>query len=226
MGNHQEPNFGYLLGGILTFMLVGPIARQLFGSVDGLIMMGAFTAMMLISVWSLVANRLVFFSGLLLALTSIALAIINYYYPNQVLIFALMAILLVFILLSASLANTHLFGDSSISANRLMGGICIYLLIGLSWSIMYATLVLIDPLSFSGISITDGFLITDNGPIFWETTYFSFVTLTTLGYGDITPITSGAKALAYTEAVAGQLYIAVLVGALVGGYISEKRSNN
>ena len=219
MSKHREPNFGYLLGGILAFMLIGPIARQLFGSADGLIMMGAFSAMMFIGVWSLVETRLVFFSGLFLAISSVGLVIINNYYPSKELEFSLLAILLTFTVISASLATTHLFGDDRVSGNRLMGGICIYLLIGLSWSVMYSALMLIDPASFSGFSVTDNSL-------YWEMTYFSFVTLTTLGYGDITPVTSGAKALAYSEAVAGELYIAVLIGALVGGYMSKKQANN
>jgi voltage-gated potassium channel len=220
MSKRREPNFGYLLGGILAFMLIGPIARQLFGAADGLIMMGAFTAMMFIGVWSLVETRLVFISGLLLAVTSVGLAVINDYYPSKGLDFTLMAILLTFTVISASLATTHLFGDDRVSANRLMGGICIYLLIGLTWSVLYSALMLMDPTSFAGFSVTG------EESTYWEMTYFSFVTLTTLGYGDITPVTSGAKALAYSEAVAGELYIAVLIGALVGSYMSEKKSNN
>jgi hypothetical protein len=47
-------------------------------------------------------------------------------------------------------------------------------------------------------------------------TYFSFVTLTTLGYGDITPMTRAAKNLAALEAIFGQLYLAILIARLVG----------
>ena len=54
--------------------------------------------------------------------------------------------------------------------------------------------------------------------------YFSFVTLTTLGYGDILPLTFSARSLAYFEAIVGQFYLAVLVAGLVGAYLSEKQS--
>ena len=56
--------------------------------------------------------------------------------------------------------------------------------------------------------------------------YFSFVTITTLGYGDITPVTQTAKTLSFTEAIVGQFYIAVLVAGLVSAYISTKKDGS
>ena len=55
-----------------------------------------------------------------------------------------------------------------------------------------------------------------------QLTYFSFVTLTTLGYGDILPLTPIATSLAYLEAVIGQLYIAILIAGLVGTHLSQR----
>ncbi len=56
--------------------------------------------------------------------------------------------------------------------------------------------------------------------------YFSFVTITTLGYGDITPLTQTARSLSFAEAIVGQFYIAVLVAGLVSAYISSKRDSS
>ena len=56
-----------------------------------------------------------------------------------------------------------------------------------------------------------------------EWLYFSFVTMTTLGYGDILPISATARGLAYMQAVVGQFYIAMLVAGLVGAYISDRQ---
>ncbi len=69
----------------------------------------------------------------------------------------------------------------------------------------------------------------DTGEIYsdtqlWEFIYYSFVTITTLGYGDIYPLIPFARSLAYLEAVCGQLYIALLVASLVGGYMSSKQN--
>ncbi|MEE9226447.1 MAG: potassium channel family protein, partial [Acidobacteriota bacterium] len=52
--------------------------------------------------------------------------------------------------------------------------------------------------------------------------YYSFVTLSTLGYGDITPVTPPARAFSFLEAVTGQLYLAVLIAGLVGIHISHR----
>ena len=54
--------------------------------------------------------------------------------------------------------------------------------------------------------------------------YFSYVTLTTLGYGDIGPVSPAARALAITEAIVGQLYLVVLVAGLVGMHLSPRRN--
>ena len=55
--------------------------------------------------------------------------------------------------------------------------------------------------------------------------YFSFTTLTTLGYGDITPVSATARSLSFMQAVAGQFYVAVLVAGLVSAYISDRRDS-
>jgi voltage-gated potassium channel len=84
----------------------------------------------------------------------------------------------------------------------------------LAWSSIFAVVESLHPGSFSlpdieGISPSRGFL------------YFSFVTITTLGYGDITPVTSLARSLSILEAVIGQLYLVVQVAWLVGVHVSQ-----
>jgi len=56
--------------------------------------------------------------------------------------------------------------------------------------------------------------------------YYSFVTLTTLGYGDIVPLSATARSLVYMEAIFGQFYIAILVAGLVSIHISNQSRNN
>jgi hypothetical protein len=83
------------------------------------------------------------------------------------------------------------------------------------WAFIYTFLELVDPASFNiALNRSDGYL-----PVFQ---YYSFVTITTLGYGDITPITDVAKAFSVLEAVIGQLYLVVAVAWLVGMHVSTK----
>ena len=95
---------------------------------------------------------------------------------------------------------------------------CVYLLLGVIWAMVYTILDVISPGSFHGILRLD-----EPG---WDSAwlYFSFVTMTTLGYGDLLPISATARALAYMQAVVGQFYIAILVAGLVSAYISSRQN--
>jgi hypothetical protein len=92
-------------------------------------------------------------------------------------------------------------------------------MLGVIWALTYSLLEAVIPGSFTG-------LVDQAANAKWnpDWVYFSFVTLTTLGYGDILPVTFSARALAYFEAIVGQFYLAVLVAGLVGAYLSEKQS--
>ena len=94
--------------------------------------------------------------------------------------------------------------------DRIFGAICVYILIGLAWASVYETLDGVIPGSFRFPAET-GWGTPD--PARYR--YFSFVTLATLGYGDVTPVTALAGTLAALEAVSGQLYIGITVARLV-----------
>ena len=70
--------------------------------------------------------------------------------------------------------------------------------------------------SFTGLS--------DSAALGHQLFYFSFVTLTTLGYGDMTPAVPTTQALAYLEAIAGQMYIAILVAGLIGALVARRQT--
>jgi hypothetical protein len=90
-----------------------------------------------------------------------------------------------------------------------------FLLIGTIWALFYHTIVFLDPSAISGISeSTATNLIPD---LF----YFSFVTLTTLGYGDIVPVTPFAKSVALVESVVGTLFVAIVIAIIVGKYAAR-----
>jgi hypothetical protein len=96
------------------------------------------------------------------------------------------------------------------------GALVVYLMIGLSWGFIYGLVECLHPGSFANVS---PILTFGHRPF----VYFSFVTLTTLGFGDITPITAVARSLAILEAIIGQLYLIVNVSWLVGLYVAQTR---
>lgn len=108
--------------------------------------------------------------------------------------------------------------DKHITANTLLGAICGYLLLGLTWSYVYMAMVSLNPNAFSDHVVTQ--TVRQQAEHF---TYYSFVTLTTLGYGDITPVSSLARTFSWLEAVTGQVYLAVWISQLVGLQVAQKR---
>jgi hypothetical protein len=111
----------------------------------------------------------------------------------------------VFLLLVVVLGQT--FRQGPVTAHRIQGGIAAYLLLGVMWASAYALVDSLVPGAFSGALGTAG------GHRGWM--YFSFVTLTTVGYGDILPVHPAARSLAMLEAVTGPLYVAILLARLV-----------
>ena len=98
-----------------------------------------------------------------------------------------------------------------------------YLLLGMSFSILIALVCVIDPdaVSFKhlveqmnpGVSYVSNYI------------YFGFVTLSTLGYGDIVPLTPAARSLSIFTSMTGQMYVAIIIAALVSKYLGQKSSN-
>ena len=104
--------------------------------------------------------------------------------------------------------------DDDVDADTIRGAICAYLFVGICWAGAYAFVEHLHPGSLSLPAAGPGVAPGDPRPE--KLLYFSFVTLATLGYGDILPATPVTRALAWMEAVFGQFYIAVLVARLVG----------
>lgn len=136
-----------------------------------------------------------------------------------VLVFAATALFMLRIL--ASIAR-HVLTATEVTGDILAGAVCVYLLLGLIWAISYAFLLALDPDAFA---MADHLLDPGRGPTFSVLTYFSFVTLTTLGYGDMSPITPIARNLAWLEAVVGQLFVAITIARLVSLNIAHRAAS-
>jgi len=115
---------------------------------------------------------------------------------------------------------TQIIRFKTITINTIIATLCLYLVIGLFWGALYALLYEFDSGSYSGALL-------DNieGNKFNLFIYFSIVTLTTLGYGDITPQTLEASSLCQLEAIVGQFFTAVVIAWLVGRYASSKANS-
>ncbi|MCP4184413.1 MAG: two pore domain potassium channel family protein [Hyphomicrobiales bacterium] len=124
-----------------------------------------------------------------------------------------------FVLVIIVVMLKDIFSSNEVDLLLIVGSIVLYLLIGLLWGFIYLAIEQSGSGSFTANSMqTIGF---------YEQTrtflYYSITTLTTLGYGDIVPVSPPARAMAAMEAVAGQLYLTILVARLVGMHIAQKR---
>lgn len=121
----------------------------------------------------------------------------------------------VFILLGVHVVFRHIMRSESVSLDTILGAICVFLMIAAAFAEAYRVLDVMDP---NAIQYLDDSLSGDlpAGYTHDRYTYFSVVTITTLGYGDVVPISSLARMLVQIEAILGQLYVALVLAWLVG----------
>ncbi|QYO68381.1 potassium channel family protein [Leptolyngbya sp. 7M] len=159
------------------------------------------------SQWALKVHIGLVFLALLLRILSDSLA----HLPNdrRVLATASMVIFLAFLVLSVYLILRELAIVEQVTADIIKGGICIYLLLGFLWAALYEIVYSFDASSFTAAStpLTRA-----------DLAHFSFTTLTTVGYGDISPASRVARVLANLEGMVGVIYPAVFIARLVSLY--------
>lgn len=118
-----------------------------------------------------------------------------------------------------SIARQILF-TGHVNSNKVIGSVALFLLLGLMWAIAYLILIEFSPQAFTGMEAISW------GQNFSNAAYFSFVTLTTLGYGDISPLTPLAQVIVYLEAITGVFYMAIVVSSLVSSNIDHQVNKN
>lgn len=214
----HKTNFSYLLVALVFLLVAIPIADDL-GQISVPIARAAvFCVLLIVGIWSLKGGGRFFSIGMFFVVTGIALNVIAVTSHTPFFQYSSILAIIGFLLVTISYTLRQIVFGTEVNANRLVGAVCVYLLLGVIWGLTYSIVELAMPGSFDGVTTAQG-----NG---WNSSwlYFSFVTLTTLGYGDILPISATARALAYMQAVVGQFYVAVLVAGLVSGYISNRQN--
>jgi len=158
----------------------------------------------------------------LLSLPVFAGTWLAYFLENVYLTLVTWSFAIVFLALIGSIVLSDVLKSEKVTTDTIHASICVYLLIGVTWALLYSVMEGIRPGSFL-IEHSQVISVSEYMPHFL---YYSFVTLTTLGYGDITPLTPLAKTVSYMEAVTGQIYIAVLIARLVGLHIAHSMSKD
>jgi hypothetical protein len=159
--------------------------------------------------------------GLALALPTLVLNFLRSFLAGSLADVAAGALFIVFFVYVVAILLTHVARAKRADAETLYGAAAVYLLLGLLWALGFEIGETLRPgsltLGLGGEAI--------GGPGNFRTLiYYSFVTITTLGYGDVTPTSELARLLALLEAVLGQLFLVVVVARLVGLYTAEQFS--
>jgi len=206
----RENNFIYLTAALLVMLLALPALDAFEHGVAMWITRGLMLATLLLTWLSLDFGRWWGRFVLLVLFLLVSTTLLQELSPRfSASSLHLVLIMLFFVSVAYSAGHRVLLREKT-DRNRIIGSIAVYLLLGLLWAMLYLLLLEYVPGALNGIEQQRW----ENN--FFEVTYFSFVTLTTLGYGDITPVHSASSALAYLEGITGTFYMAVVVASLVG----------
>lgn len=213
--------FGVLLG-LITFLLLPEsmlerrIARAVFS--------GCFVACL----YAISTNRQVFLIASILLIPSLIGSWVNEIAQVKFLSVFTFATQAIFLIYAAVLVlKVVLFARHQVALDTIMGAINVYLLIGVIWAYFYFIALLLEPSAFRFSGEVNAVVSMD--PVASHAShlaYYSFVTLSTLGYGDVTASAPITRLLAVFEALTGQLYLVTLVAGLVGRRSERKRTDS
>jgi hypothetical protein len=205
----QKNNFVYLFFALLIFLFSAAIMSEFPGSIGQDIFSIVTILMLVLSIKSLKTERT--WKGAVYALVVffIILTVLGKIFDHQLNVYLTLGILLMFFVGSFSTAAKQVLLVGDIDGNKIIGSLSLYILLGLIWTVIYLILLVMDPTAFSGVDAANW------QQSFSRVAYYSFVTLTTLGYGDVLPTNHVAEFFVYLEAIIGVFYMAIIVSSLI-----------
>jgi hypothetical protein len=201
-----------LLLSLVLLLLVSPFLEQ--SRLHEAAKVVLFALVMLAAVVAASERRRSRIIGLVLGIPWLALSLSSLVWQNAEPTIGASFLFIVFTFYTLGIVLSAVVSAEEVDFDILLGAASVYLLIAIIWAVSYSVIHALAPGAFSLIS-------EETQPHFHEFMYFSLTTLTTLGYGDITPLSPFARIWSTLEAVVGTLYIALLVARLVGMYQSQ-----
>jgi hypothetical protein len=206
----QRDNFSWLLGALIFLLFSNALSTQL-GFQEGQRFVNiTLMVTVVIAVWSVNDGGLWLNWKLGMSFIIVSLMIGDSVMEKNTLAIYQLASVFLFLSFTLYLCWKQVMFSGRVDRNKIIGSICIYILLAVIWAFAYLMVEMFVPGSFNGLK---------SG--LWQENlealvYYSFVTLTTLGYGDIAPIQPLARFMAYLEAITGIFYTTVLVASLIG----------
>ena len=211
--------FSFLLAALIIAVVIEPIA---FGITTRHMWFDIVYSLALITAMaSLGATRrmrvLIYTSGLL----AFAAIWASYGAPGRNQLIVTYVLNIPFLALAVYVTVRGVIRSKRITWDSISGAVAGYLLLGLAWSVLFALVHTCSPGAFNFKRAAAAATEQVGGRRIQAYVYYSFVTLTTLGYGDVVPTSDATRTLAWVEAVSGQFYVAVLVAGLVGILVAK-----
>ena len=213
----EKNHFIWLTLALIGLLISGAIYREISSNLTLQLLEFTSIALLMLSLLSFKTNHRWIKTFVIILAIMLATVIVRGVTKFPAAEYFYLGLMLAFLLTAAWLVAHQVLLTGSIDFNKIIGAVALYLMLGLIWSIFYVILLEFSPLALKGIEAGNWY---DNLP---STTYFSFVTLTTLGYGDISPVKPIAEVLVILEAVLGMFYLAVIVASLIGAYTVTRK---
>ncbi len=205
----NQNNFVYLFFSLIIFLFSAAVVVEFPDGLGEDIFSAVTVLMLLVSIKSLKTERS--WTGAVYALIAVFVifTVFGKFVDHKVTVYLILITLLIFFIGSFSNAAKQVLFVGDIDGNKIIGSLSLYILLGLIWTMIYLLLLAMDPSAFSGIEAANW----QQG--FARVAYYSFVTLTTLGYGDVLPTNHVAEFFVYMEAIIGVFYMAIIVSSLI-----------
>jgi hypothetical protein len=210
-----DRSFSVLLGSLVAIVFVIPPLRS---RPEATLLVQIFFTLVFVSGLTATTGRpVVWVVGTAFFTGAIALHWVDFFHPHGGLgLWTAFGRFVSFGLL-AGLVGRQVFRDGPITVQRIQGAVAVYLLLGIGWAAVYEVIDGLWPGAFRFAEAPR-----NGSELATHLAYYSFVTLTTMGYGDITPLHPAARSAAILEALTGQLFPAILIARLVAMELSAR----
>ena len=214
----RRDNFVWLFFALIFLLFSGAVFAQFESELGRRLVNYSLTITMFVAVWSMERNQTKWLNPkIFMSAVIVGFLIADIVLGNDQLAVARLVITISFLSLTTYLAWRQVLFSGHVDSNKIIGSICIYMLIGVVWAFAYLLVEQLFPGSMNGLDHKQ-----------WQNNledmvYYSMVTLTTLGYGDITPDQPLVRFLAYMESITGIFYTTVLVASLIGVRLAAYR---
>ena len=219
LGAISERDIFFYLTLSLTILLFGiAISHQFFDASSQRLMLSSIAMVLLFSVLGVKENLNWKRPAVFLPVLSCIFIMVGYQVNGyHFYIFQLSMLLLFFGYMAYHVAIQVIF-TGPVDLNKILGSVCLYYLIGLFFAILYTLCQMLIGPAFTNATETQQWYL-----LLPDYLYYSFIILSTVGFGDITPTQPITKFLSYYEAIIGQFYLAILVASLVSSAATQRK---